>query len=198
MADKPEGWEETVKDLIRANFDYQNTNLALKKKFGEIGAIGGDTYRKLKETIMGGSKADEKIHELGEQKRVKKAKKLPEWDKKKQAQADGSALAHIINSGVYQGMMPFCATQNLKEEDVQEINPGGAIVANVNYYLPDTKLEHPLVMLGVRIVILYLKFKSVCTEIKDLGAKGNIAHLGKSAGAPQGLKPGMKTDVRTK
>jgi hypothetical protein len=95
-------------------------------------------------------------------------------------------------------MMPFCATQNLKEEDVQEINPGGAIVANVNYYLPDTKLEHPLVMLGVRIVILYLKFKSVCTEIKDLGAKGNIAHLGKSAGAPQGLKPGMKTDVRTK
>jgi hypothetical protein len=197
MADKPEGWDETVKDLIRANFDYQSTNLALKKKFGDIGAIGGDTYRKLKETIMGGARADEKIHDLGEQKRVKKAKKLPAWDKKKQAQADGSALAHIINAGVYQGMMPFCATKDLKEEDVQEINPGGAIVANVNYYFPDTKLEHPLVLLGVRVVILYLKFKSVCSEIKGLGPKSKTEHLGKTApGAQQGLKPNMKTDMR--
>jgi hypothetical protein len=196
MTDKPEGWEQTVKDLITANFDYQNTNLALKKKFGDIGAIGGDTYRKVKETLIGGTKVDEKIHDLGEQKQVKKPKKLPLWNKQKQTQADGSALAHIINSGVYQGMMPFCASQNLKEEDVQEINPGGAIVANINYYLPDTKLEHPLVLLGIRIVILYLKFKSVCSEIKDLGSKGNIAHLGKTPGAPQGLKPNMKTDMR--
>jgi hypothetical protein len=196
MTDKPEGWEQTVKDLINANFDYRNTNLALKKKFGDIGAIGGDSYRKLKETIMGGAKVDEKIDELGERKRVKKPKKLPVWTKQKQTQSDASPLAHIINAGVYQGMMPLCATRNLKEEHVQEINPGGAIVASINYYFPDTKLEHPLVMLGVRIVILYLKFKSVCTEIKDLGTKGKIAHLGKSAGAPQGLKPGMKTDMR--
>jgi hypothetical protein len=195
LEDRPAGWEQTVKDLISANFDYENTNAALKKKFSDIGLIGSAEYRRLKAAITGGAKADEKIHELGEQKRVKKAKKLPEWDKKKQAQADGSALAHIINSGVYQGMMPFCATQNLKEEDVQEINPGGAIVANVNYYLPDTKLEHPLVLLGIRIVILYLKFKSVCSEIKEVAGKsGGGAHG--LAGATQGLKPGMKTDMR--
>jgi hypothetical protein len=189
IEDRPEGWEQTVKDLITANFDYRNTNLALKKKFGDIGLIGGSAYRELKASLMGGAKVDEKLDDLAAQKQVKKPKKLSVWDKKKQTQADSSQLAHIINSGVYQGMMPFCASQNLKEEQVQEINPGGAIVANINYYFPESKLEHPLVMLGIRIVILYLKFKSVCSVIKEKGA----ITIGNSE---QGLKPGMKTDTR--
>jgi hypothetical protein len=195
MLDKPKGWEETVNDLIRANFDYQNTNMALKKKFGDIGAIGGDVYRQMKEKIMGGAKVDEKIDDLGTRKRVQKPKKPPAWNKQKQTQADSSKLAQIINMGVYQGMLPFCANQELKEEHVQEINPGGAVVANISYFFPESKLEHPLVMLGIRVVILYIKFKSVCGRIKDLGAKDNVVHVGK-AGMGAGLKPGMKTDAR--
>jgi len=39
--EKPEGWEDTLNDLIRANFNYENTNLALKKKYGDAGAVGG-------------------------------------------------------------------------------------------------------------------------------------------------------------
>jgi hypothetical protein len=195
IEDKPKGWEETVNDLIRANFDYQYTNLALKKKFGAIGAIGGDVYRQMKEKITGGTKVDEKIDDLGTRKRVQKPKKLPVWNKQKQTQADSSKLAQIINMGVYQGMLPFCANQELKEEHVQEINPGGAIVANITYFFPESKLEHPLVMLGIRVVILYIKFKSVCGRIKE--AKDNVVHVGK-AGMGAGLKPGMKTDVRAK
>jgi len=35
MENKPEGWLETLDDLIRANFNYENANLALKKRFGD-------------------------------------------------------------------------------------------------------------------------------------------------------------------
>jgi hypothetical protein len=187
--DKPKGWAETVNDLIRANFDYQSTNLALKKKFGEAGAIGGDIYRQFKDKITGGAKVDEKIDDLGARKRPAKKKTLPAWSSGKQKAADGSKLAQIVNMGIYQGMMPFCENHELKEEHVQEINPGGAIVANINYYFPEQKLDHPLVLLGIRVVILYIKFKSICGGIK----KGKAPQ---QMGQQMGLKAGLKTEMR--
>jgi len=187
--EKPEGWEDTLNDLIRANFNYENTNLALKKKYGDAGAVGGDTYRIYKSKLTGGNKIDEKLDDLGTRKQVKSKKSLPAWSTGKQKAADGSKLAQIVNMGIYQGMMPFCESKQLREEHVQEINPGGAIVANINYYFPETKLDHPVVLLGVRMVILYVKFKSVCGNIR----KGNIPQSGTTQ---QGLKPGMQTDRR--
>lgn len=192
IPDRPPEWEDTVNDLIRANFDYQSTNMALKKQFGTTaGAIGGDEYREHKDKLSGGAEVDEKIDELSERKRVKKTKKPPVWNKQKQTQADNSKLAQIINMGVYQGMIPFCTNQELKEEHVQDINPGGAIVANISYFFPESKLEHPLVMLGIRVVILYIKFKSVCGRIQK--TKDNVIHTGKGG---TGLKPNMQTDQR--
>jgi hypothetical protein len=188
--DKPKGWAETVNDLIRANFDYQSTNLALKKKFGDVGAIGGDIYRQFKDKITGGDKVDEKIDDLGARKQASKKKPLPAWSSGKQKAADGSKLAQIVNMGIFQGMLPFCENKELKEEHVQEINPGGAIVANINYYFPEQKLDHPLVLLGIRVVILYIKFKSVCGGIR----KGKAPQ--QPTGQQMGLKPGLKTDMR--
>jgi hypothetical protein len=188
--DKPKGWAETVNDLIRANFDYQSTNLALKKKFGETGAIGGDIYRQFKDKITGGDKVDEKIDDLGARKQASKKKALPAWSSGKQKAADGSKLAQIVNMGIYQGMMPFCENRELKEEHVQEINPGGAIVANINYYFPEQKLDHPLVLLGIRVVILYIKFKSICGGI----TKGKASQ--QPIGPQMGLKAGLKTEMR--
>ena len=189
--DKPEGWEDTVGDLIRARFNYENTNAALKKKFGEIGAIGGDVYRDIKAKITGGDKVDEKLDDLGERKRVHKKKASPQWSKGKQTAADTSMLAKIVNAGIYQAMMPMCENKELKEEDVQEINPGGALVANINYYFPEQKLDHPLVLLGIRCVILYVKFKAICTTITQIprNPKSNV-------NPKQGIKPGMKTEMR--
>ena len=191
---KPEGWIETLDDLIRANFNYEDTNIALKKKFGDKGTLGGPDYRSRKSELLGGEKVDEKIDELGERKRIKKPKPSPPWSKQKQTVADGSTLAKVINVGVYQGMLPFCENHELKEEHVQEINPGGAIVANITYFFPESKLEHPLVMLGIRVVILYIKFKSVCSKVHEkVNSKGEYPPITKPG---QGLKPGMKTDMR--
>lgn len=190
-------WEDTVDDLIRAKFNYSDTNTALKKKFGDLGAIGGAEYREYKTKLTGGEKVDEKIDELGERKQVNKPKrKPPVWTKQKQTQADNSKLAQIINMGIYQGMLPFCANQQLKEDHVQEINPGGAVIANISYFFPESKLEHPLVMLGIRAIILYIKFKSVCGRIQKV-AGGKSENASPILGRGQGLKPGMKTDKRT-
>ena len=185
---KPEGYDETLADLIRAKFNYGNANAALKKKYGDIdGALDGTLYRETKEKLTGGDKVDEKLDDLGAQKQTKSKKQQTVWSVGKQKAADGSKLAQIVNMGIYQGMMPFCENRQLQEADVQEINPGGAIVANISYYFPEQKLDHPLVLLGIRVVILYIKFKSVCSRLIDQ----------KQAGPTQkGLKPGLKTEVR--
>jgi hypothetical protein len=189
---RPEGWAETVDDLIRAKFNYDNTNSGLKKKYGDEGAISGDEYRKRKTLLTGGDKVDEKLDDLGARKQASKKKPLPAWSSGKQKAADGSKLAQIVNMGIFQGMLPFCENKELKEEHVQEINPGGAIVANINYYFPEQKLDHPLVLLGIRVVILYIKFKSICGGIR----KGKAPQ--QPTGQQMGLKPGLKTDMRSR
>ena len=186
----PEGYEETLKDLILAKFNYENANAALKKRYGDIeGALDGTLYRETKEKLTGGDKVDEKLDDLGlgAQKQTKSKKQQTLWSVGKQKAADASKLAQIVNMGIYQGMMPFCENRELQEADVQEINPGGALVANINYYFPEQKLDHPLVLLGIRVVILYIKFKSVCSRLIDQKQAGPIQ---------KGLKPGMKTDIR--
>ena len=199
MMEKPKDWEATLDDLIRANFTYEDANTALKKKYGaEEGTLSGARYRDRKNLLLGGDNIDEKIDELGGRKKVAKPKKKPLWTKQKQTQADNSKLAEIVNMGVYQGMFPFCANGRLTEADVQEVNPGGAVVANINYFFPESKLEHPLVMLGVRIVILYLKFKSVCGKFQEVSSKAPITVGGGKTDvkAQGGLKSGMKTEMR--
>jgi hypothetical protein len=188
-----EKWKGTLDDLIRAKFNYENANIALKKKYGDNYAVSGKKYRERKNELVGGEKVDEKIDELGERKRVKKPKSKPAWSKQKQTVADNSTVAKLLNAGIHQGIMPFCANRELKEESIQEINPGGAIVANITYFFPESKLEHPLVTLGIRIIILYIKFKSVCGRIQRKVKEGPSTMGGEGKG---GLKPGMQTDRR--
>ena len=192
MSNRRPGWKEMLDDLINSNKTYEDVNASLKKQFGdEDGTLSGADYRMRKAQLVGGARVDEKLDGLRERKQVKKAKPRPNWTKQKQTAADTTKLAQIINMGIFQGMMPFCKNQQLKEEHVQEINPGGAIVANINYYFPESKLEHPLVMLGIRAVILYIKFKSVCGKIKEV--KDGVLPFGKNK---DGIKPGMKTERR--
>ena len=202
MESKPIGWHNMLKDLINANKNYEDTNATLKKQFGSAGTLSGNTYRELKSELTGGEKVDEKIGEMKERLRQPtKEKKLPPWTKQKQTAADTSKLAEIINMGIFQGMMPFCANKKLEEQHVQEVNPGGAIVANISYYFPEQKLDHPLVLLGIRVVLLYIKFKSVCGKIADVRDKGlpftkpeDPLKIGRKV--DDGLKPGIKTERR--
>lgn len=188
---KPIGWDNMLDDLINANKNYEDTNAALKKQFGDEGTLSGVAYRGRKAKLTGGAEVDEKIEGLRERKQVKKEKPKPAWTKQKQSAADSSKLAQIINMGIYQGIFPFCANKELAESDVQEINPGGAVVANISYYFPESKLEHPLIMLGIRAVILYVKFKAVCGKINK--TTGKVLSFGKNE---EGLKPGVKTEKR--
>lgn len=190
---RPIGWIDMLDDLINSNKTYEDVNKALKKQFGdENGTLSGVDYRKRKAELVGGAGVDEGLEGLRERKQVKKEPKpKPNWSKQKQTVADSSKLASIINMGIYQGAFPFCANKELKQEHIQEINPGGAVVATLNYYFPEAKLEHPLVTLGIRVVILYIKFKSVCSKVKE--TKDKTLSFGASK---DGLKPGMKTERR--
>lgn len=191
MNEKPIGWDKMLDDLINSNKNYEDANAMLKEQFGDEGTLSGAAYRERKTKLTGGAEVDEKIENLRERKQVKKEKVKPVWSKQKQSAADNSKLAQIINMGIYQGIFPFCANKELAESDVQEINPGGAVVANISYYFPESKLEHPLIMLGIRVVILYVKFKAVCGKIEK--TTGKILTLGKSN---EGLKSGAKTERR--
>jgi len=189
---KPEGWDETLDDLIRSGLTYEDANKALKIRFGVAGTLGGLAYREHKNKLVGGEKVDEGIEKLSSRKRAKKPKEEVKvtWTKQKQTAADGSKLAQIINMGIFSGAAPFCANRELKPDDVEEINLGGAIVANLQYYFPGQNMEHPLIILGIRVVIFYIKFKSVCGKMVKRPKTETVG------GEQSGLKPGMMTERR--
>ena len=108
------------------------------------------------------------------------------WSKQKQTAADTSQLAKVINKGLFAGLIPLCKNKELTEKDVQDVNLGGAIVGTVSYLVPGVNLDHPLIVLATRGIILYLKFKSICTKIEEM--KGKIED------ALTGIKPGLKKE----
>lgn len=97
----------------------------------------------------------------------KTQQKRAKWTTQKQKTADESGLAKIINKGVFHGTFPFCKSKQLKEEDVQDINVGGAVVANILYFFPDVNLEHPLIVLGTRAILFFIRFKAICSHITE-------------------------------
>ena len=190
MKAKPDGWEEELNNLVVSGKTYKETNEALKEAFGEEGAVGGSTFRTHKKKLTGGPEVDGKLGELGEalkgQKEEKAKPQRPAWTKQKQTAADTSKLALIINKGMYHGLMPFCKNKALLEKDVQDVNFGGAVVGTVQHFVPGLNLDHPLVLLATRGIILYLKFKAICSKIEEM--KGKIED------ALTGIKPGLKTE----
>jgi hypothetical protein len=184
MKGKPEGWEDSLKDMINSGKNWKLCNKELKELYGEEGALGGSTFRRHKKDLTGGKDVDNDLEALAELKKGEKPEKPPRpaWTKQKQSAADTSKLAQIINKGMYAGLMPFCANKNLQEKDVQEINLGGAVVGTVQYLVPGVNLDHPLVLLATRGIILYLKFKAICGKIEQIKA-----HIDESIG---GIKQG--------
>lgn len=96
-------------------------------------------------------------------------KPVRKWTNSDQATADNSEIAKAINKGLYYLMTPFCKNKQLREEHVADPNVGGSIVALMIYY--GLALTHPAILLVVRVVLLYGKFRQVCNkmieEVKD-------------------------------
>jgi hypothetical protein len=178
MKTKPDGWDTALDDKINEGKNFKVTNAELKELFGEDGAVGGSTYRKHRDRLTGGPEVDNKLGEIGEavKDQPKKKTKLPAWTKQKQTAADTSKLAVIINKGLYHGLMPFCKNKALTEDEVQAVNFGGAVVGTVGYFFPGVNMEHPLILLATRGIILYLKFKAICSKIVEI--KDKLTNIG--------------------
>ena len=133
------------------------------------------------------NKALETTGERREEREVekKKVQRRAKWSTQKQKAADESPLAKLINKGVFHATLPFCKTRALKEEDVQDINVGGAAVANILYFFPDVNLDHPAIVLTTRIILFYIKFKAICSAMKQ-----KMDELkAKVVGGDSGIKP---------
>jgi hypothetical protein len=79
--------------------------------------------------------------------------------------ADNSQIAKVLNHLIF-GLTP-CKNKQLSEEDIQEINPAGAVVASVMVVAPDIPLNHPFLILGIRLVTLYIKVRTVCNKVSE-------------------------------
>jgi hypothetical protein len=118
---------ERVEELIRENKTLKETNETLGKESG--GHISSAAFYRKKQSFnptknMGAALEEGKIRRVERVEKQKTEKRKLKWSSQKQKQADESNLAKLINKGLYHGTFPLCKSQQLKEEDVQEINMG--------------------------------------------------------------------------
>jgi hypothetical protein len=168
--------KEKALELIRENKGFKETKAEIEKEGGKISSAA---FYRMKQDInptvqMGAALEGGRIKRVERVERQKTEKRRLKWSNQKQKQADESNLAKLINKGLYHGTFPLCKSKQLKEEDVQSINMGGAIVGGILYFFPDVDLNHPLVVLATRGILFYLKFRQICSvlnqkveEVKD-------------------------------
>lgn len=190
MTAKPEGWEEELKNSINEGKNFAETNKTLFTIYGKDGKVAKATYQRHKKDLTGGADVDNDLKALGEKIKETKPKgpPRPKWTPQKQGAADKSKLAELLNKGIYQGVMPFCKSKKLKEEDVQDINLGGAVVATIQWAAPGLNLDHPIIVLVTRGIMFYLTFKRICTLIQQKvdGVREKLAGVVES-GATEGM-----------
>jgi len=157
-----------MKELITEGVKYKEANETIKEEFGE--GVAGSSYSKMKSKLFPEEQvtgALEKSSEKREKKKEKKdtPKKTSSDFKAEQEKADDSKMAGILNKGFFFGIP--CPNKELKQEDIDEINPGGAIVGVMQYYVPQFDVNHPVVVLLLRSVLLLVKVKRVCYTVKE-------------------------------
>ena len=160
--------KERVLTHIKSGKNYSQTKEMLEKEGIDYPALKTSFY-KWRESIFPSQKRDVALEISGEKRRdreekSKKTKKVMDWTPAKQKKADESKLGELINRGLF-SVIP-CPSGELRFEDVQQVNLGGAIIGTVQFYFPDFQLDHPIVILVVRGVILVIKVKALCYAIK--------------------------------
>lgn len=161
--------KERVLTHIKSGKNYTQTKELLEKEGIDYPALKTSFY-KWHESIFPSRKRDKALEISGEKRREREdarenKKKRIDWTPQKQKKADESKLAELINRGLF-SVIP-CPTGELKFEDVDDINLGGAIVGTVQFYFPDFNLDHPLVVVVVRGIILVIRVKALCYTIKE-------------------------------
>lgn len=183
--------KDRLLELIREGKNYKKTKEIFEKETSD--KVAGATYYRAKESVFPTEKMDKAL-EGAREKRVDKEKgekaqqRRAKWTTQKQKSADESKLAELINTGVYHGVFPFCKSKQLKIEDVKDINLGGSVVANILYFFPDINLDHPAIVLVTRLVLFYIRFRTICTTIRERVDETTA----KAAALLSGVKPEWK------
>ena len=160
--------KEIVVGRIRAGDDYTKTKKFLEKSGIEYTGLK-TTFYTWKQELFPEKIRGEALGVMKE-KREKKESKAPllptpkAWNKTKQAEADSCVFADAINEALFY-FIP-CPQRNLKIEDVKQINLGGAIVGVVTFYT-NINLNHPVIVLVTRTIVLVLKVRNMCYVLQE-------------------------------
>ena len=180
---KSAGLMDDFKAAVKEGKTFKEVTDELTEKYGAEGKIGVSTYGKLKKLAFPEGKITDVVGAIQEGRREKEAQKkkkvLPQWNPQKQAAGDKSQLAKVINEVLF-FVIP-CKTGELKLEHVQEINVGGGIVNSIQYALPQIDLSNPILVLVLRVGLLIVKVKKLCSDIKGkirTGVKPNFIRSG--------------------
>jgi len=174
---KPEGLMDDCKAAVKEGKTFKEVTEELQEKYGKKeGKIGVSTYGKLKKLAFPEGKLTDVVDEIQEGRRDKKARKaLPQWSPQKQAAGDKSQLAKVLNEVLFFAIP--CKSGELKLEHVQEINVGGGVVNTIQYAFPNIDLSNPILVLALRVGLLIVKVKKLCSDIKGkikTGVKPNF------------------------
>ena len=160
---KTDEWKTRAQELIKSGQDYKSTNETLLQEH-KLG-IGGSTFRRFKAAIFPEEMRERALSSMKE----KRSSKKPEmsrkvWTKVKQTEADLSPFAGVINQAMF-SFIP-CPNKNLTIEQVNEINLGGSIVGVISYYT-NVNLNHPLLILLTRVLLLVIKVRAMCFRVQE-------------------------------
>lgn len=156
-----------VEECIRAGMDYSKTKKELKSR-GIFYPNLAKTFYQWQQAIFPEDARSDALHTLSEKKKDKNKSSLlsphGSWTKVKQKEADESAFAQVLNDAIFY-LMP-CPQKGLTVEMVREINLGGGVVGIVSYYT-NVNLNHPVIIVVTRTILLVIKVKAVCYTIQQ-------------------------------
>ena len=165
-AEKAKDVRGTVEECIRAGMNFSKTQKELKSRGIKYPNLS-KTYYTWKNEIFpeqATHSALQTMHDRREEKKDKPLLPTPKgWNAKRQKDADDCVFAEAINEALFY-FIP-CPQEGLKVEDVKQINLGGGIVGVVTYYT-NINLNHPLIVLVTRVIVLVMKVKKLCYVIQ--------------------------------
>lgn len=162
--EKDDTYEELSKRLIGAGKSFRETNDELKSKFDK--GISGKQFGDMRDKLLPDHKLSKAITDKKLKKeREEKKKEERKWTEANQKTADDTKIAVLINRGLFY-IIP-CPTKQLKEDELQKINLGGAIIATFQYYFPNLNLNHPVIVLSMRLILLFVAIKRLCFTLKE-------------------------------
>lgn len=157
-----------VEECIRAGLDFSKTKKELKSRGIHYPNLA-KTFYTWQQAIFPEDERKNAIHSLSEKKKGKDEGLLAaltpkSWNKTKQKEVDESVIADVLNEAFF-NFIP-CPNKNLTIEDVKKINVGGAVVGIVVYYT-DINLNHPLIVIILRTIMLVIKVRAMCYKVQE-------------------------------